>query len=155
LVWIVPVLATAGSLGGAALSFWMGRKAGEKGLDRFVSHRQLERVRKRVCETGAIALAVLDLIPPPFPFTLFVLAAGALEVKTSTFFVTLAVCRLARFGAEALLAAAYGPQILGWIESDVLNEIVGWLIALAIVFSVVSIVRLIRSSRPVSRRAAA
>jgi membrane protein YqaA with SNARE-associated domain len=41
---------------------------------------------------------------PPFPFTLFVLGAGALEVKPSTFFITLAVCRLVRFDTEALLA---------------------------------------------------
>ena len=33
--------------------------------------------------SGAIALAVLDLIPPPFPFTPFVLAAGALEVEAA------------------------------------------------------------------------
>jgi membrane protein YqaA with SNARE-associated domain len=155
LAWTVPLLATMGSLAGAAVSFWMGRKAGEQGLERFVARRRLESVRRRVRETGAIALAVLDLIPPPFPFTLFVIAAGALEVRASRFFVTLTVCRLARFGGEAILAVAYGPSILAWIESDVLNEIVGWLIAIALVVSVVSLIRLIRSSRPVSRRAAA
>ena len=30
LAWIVPLLATAGSLAGAWLTFWMGRKIGEK-----------------------------------------------------------------------------------------------------------------------------
>ena len=32
--WIVPLCATAGSLAGAALTFWMGVKIGEKGLER-------------------------------------------------------------------------------------------------------------------------
>jgi membrane protein DedA with SNARE-associated domain len=152
--WFVPVLATAGSMGGAALSFWMGRKLGEKGLEHHVSRRRLDRVRKRVRETGAVAVAVLDLIPPPFPFTLFVLAAGALDVNASTFFITLAVCRLARFGGEAFLAVVYGPRILAWLQSDIVNDIVGWIVVLAVIASVISVIRLIRSARPASRRAA-
>ncbi len=153
--WIVPLLATVGSVAGAALTFWMGRKLGEKGLDRFIPEHRLERIQKRVRDTGAIALAVLDLIPPPFPFTPFVLAAGALEVHATLFFGTLVACRLGRFGVEALLAVHYGPRILGWIESDLFNDIVGGLIVLAVAASIWSIVRLVRSSRPTSTRAAA
>jgi membrane protein YqaA with SNARE-associated domain len=152
--WIVPLLATAGSIAGAAITFWMGRKLGEKGLERHVSARRLDRVRKRVRESGAIALAVLDLIPPPFPFTLFVLAAGALEVDPWTFFITLASCRLVRFGGETLLAVFYGPRFLAWLQSDILNDIVGGIIVLALVASLLSVVRLLRPARPASRRAA-
>jgi membrane protein DedA with SNARE-associated domain len=155
LAWTVPVLATIGSIAGAALTFWMGRKLGDKGLDRVISPRKLARIQRRIRETGAIALAVLDLIPPPFPFTLFVLAAGAFEVSASTLFMTRAACRLARFGAETFLAVVYGPQILGWLESDTVNDIVGWIIVLAIFAGIISLIRLIRSARPRSRRAAA
>jgi len=155
LAWIVPLLATVGSIAGAAITFWMGRKLGENGLERHVSRRRLDGIRRRVRETGAVALAVLDLIPPPFPFTLFVLAAGTLEVDTSTFFVTLGVCRLVRFGAETLLAVYYGPRILVWLQSDVFSDIVGGLIVLAVIASVISVIRLIRSTRPSSRRAPA
>ena len=35
--WVVPILATVGSVAGAWLTFWMGVKAGEQGLDRYVS----------------------------------------------------------------------------------------------------------------------
>src|SRR5215510_2688712 len=59
--WLVPLLATAGSVGGAALTFWMGIKIGESGLERYVAKRRLERVRARIKKSGAIALAVLDL----------------------------------------------------------------------------------------------
>src|SRR5438045_2774009 len=51
--WVVPLLATAGSIVGAAVTLWMGRKLGEKGLQRHISPRRLERVRRRVRETGA------------------------------------------------------------------------------------------------------
>src|SRR5262245_15222181 len=155
LAWMVPILATTGSIAGAALTFWMGRRLGDAGLERHVSPYRLARIRRRVRETGAIALAVLDLIPPPFPFTPFVLAAGALEVDTWTFFLTLAVCRLFRFGVETLLAVHYGPSILLWLQSDRFNDIVGVLIVLALVTTGVSLVRLIRGTRQASRREAA
>src|SRR3954471_19274425 len=54
--WTVPLLASAGSVGGAALTFWMGRKIGENGLDRFVPKARLERIRNRIKNSGAVAL---------------------------------------------------------------------------------------------------
>jgi membrane protein YqaA with SNARE-associated domain len=150
--WTVPLLATLGSVAGAWLSFWMGRKIGEKGLERLVSPRRLKRIHHRIRTSGAVALAALDLIPPPFPFTPFILAAGALEVKARTFFVTLTVCRILRFGLEAALAAVYGRRILGWLDSDLFHDIVACCIVLAIALTTLSIVRLVRSTRPAKRR---
>jgi len=146
--WLVPLLATSGSLLGAALTFWTGVKIGEQGLDRWVAPGRLKRIRDKVRKSGAIALAVLDLIPPPFPFTPFVLAAGALEVKPRTFFVTLALCRVFRFGVEAALAQIYGRRILSWLDSDVFHGIVLFFIAIAVVLTVLSIVRIVQSTRP-------
>jgi membrane protein YqaA with SNARE-associated domain len=155
LAWLVPLLATGGSLAGAALTYWMGVKIGEQGLDRYVSGGRLKRVRRTINEKGAVALAVLDLIPPPFPFTPFVLAAGALKVRGVTFFTTLAICRVFRFGLETVLALVYGRRIVSWLDSDVFHDIVAGFIALAIVLTIVSIVRLVRTSRPAKRSAAA
>lgn len=152
--WTVPLLATLGSVAGAALTFWMGVKIGENGLDRYVPPKRLKKIRARIRHSGAIALAVLDLIPPPFPFTPFVLAAGALEVKASTFFVTLTVCRIIRFGIEAALAATYGDGVLSWLESDLFQDIVSFFIVAAVALTVLSIVKLIRSSRTSGRRSA-
>ena len=150
--WMIPILATAGSVAGAALTFWMGRVIGDAGLERYAPPKRLEMIRSRLKNTGAIGLAALDLIPPPFPFTAFVLAAGALEVKTTTFFVTLAVCRLLRFGVESLLAVRYGRRILVWFDSDLFLTILTLIILAAIAVSVVSIVRTFgRRSAPRAR----
>jgi membrane protein YqaA with SNARE-associated domain len=151
LAWLVPILATSGSLGGAALTFWTGAKIGENGLDRYVSPQRLARVQARAKRSGAVALAVLDLIPPPFPFTPFVLAAGALDVQPSMFFITLAACRLARFGLEAALAVVYGRQIVSWLDSDLFRGIALACVALALLLAVASTIRLIRSGRPPRR----
>jgi membrane protein YqaA with SNARE-associated domain len=144
--WIATLLATVGSVGGAALTFWMGAKVGARGLERYMSDTRLARVRRKVHSTGAIGMAVLDLIPPPFPFTPFVLAAGALSVDATTFFGTLAVCRLIRFGLEALLAAIYGQILLTWFTSDVFHDIVLAASALGLALTILSIAKLFTSS---------
>jgi uncharacterized membrane protein YdjX (TVP38/TMEM64 family) len=125
----------------------MGVKIGEQGLDRWVPAKRLARIRARVRTRGAVALAVLDLIPPPFPFTPFVLAAGALEVKPRTFFGTLTVCRMLRFGLEAALAATYGRRILALLDSDLFHDIVMFFVAIAIPLTVLSMVQIVRATR--------
>src|SRR5688572_25503726 len=94
--WVYALLATAGSVAGAAVTFWIGRKAGDEGLERLVPARRLERVRARVRKGGAVAIAVPAVLPPPFPLTPFILACGALEVSPWRFFATFAGARLAR-----------------------------------------------------------
>jgi membrane protein YqaA with SNARE-associated domain len=153
--WAVPCLATAGSVTGAALTFWMGMQIGDKGLERYVEAKRLERVRRRLKDSGAIALAGLNLIPPPFPFTPFILAAGALEVRKTPFFLTLVAGRLMRFGLEAALAVRYGRRILAWLNSDIVQGVVGGMIALAIVLTTISVVRVFRSARARPRQAGA
>ena len=154
--WIVPLLATLGSVLGAAFTFWMGVKIGETGLERWVESKRLDRIRRQIRDKGAVALAVLDLIPPPFPFTPFVLAAGALAVSPRTFFVTLTACRILRFGAEAGLAAVYGRRIIGWLDSDVFHDIVMFVIVVAALLTTMSLVKIVRTSgRRPARRAPA
>ena len=151
--WVAPLLATLGSVAGAWLTFWMGAKIGEQGLQRYVAPKRLNRVRARIQRSGAVALAVLDLVPPPFPFTPFVLAAGALGVRATTFFMTLTVCRLLRFGLEAALAIAYGPHILSWLEADLFHDIVIGCIVVAALLTLLSAIALLRTSgRPKGRR---
>jgi membrane protein YqaA with SNARE-associated domain len=153
--WIVPLLAAAGSVTGAALTFWMGVTIGEQGLERFLPPKRLAKIRKRIKESGAVALASLGLIPPPFPFTPFVLAAGALEVRTITFFTTFAVCRVIRFGIEAVLAVRYGRRILRWLDSPFFQNVVEGCIVVAALLTILSVIRIIRLTRSSSPGAAA
>lgn len=146
LFWLYALLATVGSLAGAAGTYWIGKKAGERGLTRFVSPRRLDRVKERV-SGGAFVIAGLALIPPPFPFTPFVLASGALRMNPWSFFGSLAGARLFRFGIEGALAYRYGSQILRWMQTPTFKAVVGVIIALAVIGTIVSAVIAIRSSR--------
>ncbi len=152
--WLYPLLATAGSVTGAAVTFWIGRKGGEYGLERMVSGKRLERIRVRIRNSSAVAMAVPALMPPPFPLTPFVLACGALDVNRWTFFVTLAAARLVRFGAEGVLAHLYGNQVLRVLRSDAFQLVVGGFALLAIAGTIVSAVKLWRDSRSPRRQPA-
>jgi membrane protein YqaA with SNARE-associated domain len=157
LVWLYPIIASLGSLVGAVVTFYIGRRVGEPGLEHFVSKSRLDRIRRRIEDKGAVALAALDLLPPPFPFTACILAAGALEVRTSIFFITLGLTRLLRFGIEAALAFIYGRQIIGWLESTTFEYIGIGLFGFAIVATAIGAIQLLRKTRSTpshSKRAA-
>jgi membrane protein YqaA with SNARE-associated domain len=147
LFWLYALLATAGAIGGAAGTFWLGRAAGEKGLSRLVPERRLKRIQRRITEGAAYSVAALAIIPPPFPFTAFVLTSGALGVPAWGFFVALTGVRMLRFGIEAGLAAYYGRGIIGWMESPLFQWIVDGFIVLAIVGTIVSAIAIVRSTR--------
>src|SRR5262245_38236692 len=67
LVWLFPILAAAGSVAGAALTFMIGSKVGDEGLTRWVPERRLKGIQQRIKQKGAIALGSAGLLPPPFP----------------------------------------------------------------------------------------
>jgi len=142
--WLFPVLATAGSLAGTMVTFWMGEKLEEAGLERYVHSRRLDSVKGAVRKKGATALAMLGIVPPPFPFTAFVLASGALGIDAIRFLTVVTLVRIVRFGAETALAAHYGTTVLRWLNSDVVAEVVSGIILLAIVMSAISIYGLLR-----------
>ncbi|HKE85426.1 MAG TPA: VTT domain-containing protein [Vicinamibacterales bacterium] len=146
--WIFPPLVTAGSLVGAALTYWVGHSAGGVGLTRLVSPSHLERMKKRVEKSGAGALAVAAVLPPPFPLTPFVLTCGALDFDRWRFFLVFGVMRLIRFGTEAVLARHYGDRVLEVLQSDQLQRAVMVLVFVACAGTIASAVLLWRRMRP-------
>jgi membrane protein YqaA with SNARE-associated domain len=145
--WIYPVLATAGSTLGAAVTYWIGVKAGEHGLERLIPERRLKRMQSKVKDSGAIALAVPALLPPPFPLTPFILTCGALAVDRARFFLTFASMRLLRFGVESLLAHRYGRGILRVLQSETFQTVIVGFIVVAVAGTIVSAILLWRSTR--------
>jgi len=147
LAWLYPLLATAGSVTGAAATYWIGQKIGEIGLARYVPSRRLERLQARVRNSGAIALAIPALLPPPFPLTPFVLTCGALRVNPWRFFTVFGAMRLVRFGTEAALALVFGRKIMQILRSDTFQLVIVGFIVLAVVGTIISAVLLWRSTR--------
>jgi membrane protein YqaA with SNARE-associated domain len=145
LFWLYAIFAASGSLVGAAGTFWIGKEIGEHGLSHFVSPSRLKSVKKQV-NRGAALVAGLAVIPPPFPFTVFVLSSGAFDVNWRVFFPVLFGARLVQYGIEGMLGAIYGRQIVRWMQTPTFEAVVGALIALAIVGTIVSAIAIIHST---------
>ena len=146
LFWLYALLATTGSVIGAAGTFWIGRKLGEHGLARVISPSRLGRIEARVRNRAAISAGLLAMVPPPFPFTPFVLTSGALGASAWTFLLSTAAARFVRFCGEAALAARYGRGILTWMESPTFEVTVGVIVVLAFAGTIASAVALARRS---------
>ena len=145
--WLYPLLAASGAVIGSAITYWAGRKIGEHGLARFVPKSRLASVRTHLRRHGAFTVAALALIPPPFPFTPFVLTAGALHFSRLRLFPLLGAARLLRFGLEALLAVKYGAALTTWMASDTFKFAIGGFIAVAVIGTVVSAIVVVRRNR--------
>ena len=143
IVWLLPFLATAGSLIGAAMVFWIGRKIGNNGLEHWISPRVLESVRRKVRYKGAIALVLPALLPPPFPLMPFVLACGALSVSATRFFIMFASLRLLRFSILTALAWFYGRQILAMFQTGTFKTVMAVFVVLIVVGTSTTIYRLV------------
>ena len=142
LIWIAYVLiSAAGSVLGVFIIDLLMRKAGEKGLERFVSERKVERLKKKLENKAGVSVFVATLIPPPFPFTPVVMTASALQSPRGTMLAAVFIGRLIRFTAEAILALYFGRKLIAYINSDVLTYFVYGLIAVAVVLSTLSLLR--------------
>lgn len=140
--WIAYVLVSAvGSVIGVFVIDLLMRKAGEKGLERFVSKKRIEKVKAKIENKGFLTVFLATLIPPPFPFTPAVMTASALQVPKGKLLGAVFVGRLIRFGVEAILALYFGRQVIAFINSDVVSYIVYGLIAIAIVLSTLSLMK--------------
>jgi len=152
LFWLYPLLTTAGSMAGAAVTYQIGAKIGDEGLARFVAKRRLERFRTRMKDIGPVAMGLSAVLPPPFPLTAFILTSGALKVPMARFLLIFATARLFRFGTEALLARRFGTSLLRIFESEPVQAVAIGLVIIAVVGTAITIVRVWRSSTVQSRR---
>jgi len=146
-IWIAYVLVSAvGSVFGVFVLDLVMRRAGEKGLERFLSARKVERLKRKLENKAGVSVFVATLIPPPFPFTPVVMTASALQSPRGKMLAAVFVGRLIRFTAEAILALYFGRKLIAYINSDVLTYFVYGLIAVALVLSTLSLFRWLRRS---------
>ncbi len=142
LIWIAYVVVSAiGSVVGVLVVDVLMRKAGEKGLERFISAQRVQQLKEKIENKAFITVFLATLMPPPFPFTPAVMTASALQLPRKKLFGAVFVGRLLRFGIEAGLALYFGRQLIAYINSDVLTYIVYALIVIGVVASTFSLIR--------------
>jgi len=102
-------LATIGSLTGSVLLYFIARK-GEEAAFHKKAGSQAPQIHHWMERNGFITLTIAALLPPPTPFKLFVLAAGALGMPFRGFLAAMSIARAVRFFAEGYLAVRYGAE---------------------------------------------
>lgn len=102
-------LATIGSLTGSVLLYFVARK-GEEAAFHKKAGSQAPQIHRWMERNGFVTLTIAALLPPPTPFKLFVLAAGALGMPFRSFLAAMTVARTLRFFAEGYLAVRFGAQ---------------------------------------------
>ena len=148
LIWIAYVVVSAiGSVVGVFIVDLLMRKTGEKGLERFLSRRKIERLKAKIENKAGITVFIATLIPPPFPFTPAVMTASALQTPKQKLFVAVFLGRLLRFGGEAVLALYFGRRVIAFINSDVVSYIVYGVIGIGIVLSTLSVLKWLRRNK--------
>jgi membrane protein YqaA with SNARE-associated domain len=109
--WMVfyAFMATAGSALGCWILYLVSRRAGARALRRFSDAKQ-KRVKELIEKYDMAAVLVATLLPPPFPFKLFVVTAGVFRFSLVRFMIAIVAGRAFRFLLEGYLAVRYGAE---------------------------------------------
>jgi membrane protein YqaA with SNARE-associated domain len=111
------VLATvAGSMAGCLVLHYIGRKGGEAFVKQRFTGRKIERAMRALQNHGVIAVLVPSLLPPPSPFKIFVLLAGAVGISAARFATAVAIGRGLRYLALGFLAVSYGERATAYMR---------------------------------------
>lgn len=102
-------MATAGSALGCLILYLVSRRAGARALRRFSEAKQ-NRVKQLIERYDIAAVLVATLLPPPFPFKLFVVTAGVFRFSLLRFMLAIVAGRAFRFVLEGYLAVRYGAE---------------------------------------------
>jgi membrane protein YqaA with SNARE-associated domain len=106
---IYVAAATVGSTAGCVGLYKISQRAGHRALARF-SEKKQKRVKDLIDRYDVLSVLVASVLPPPFPFKLFVVSAGVFRLNLLRFTIAIAAGRTFRYLLEGYLAAHYGEH---------------------------------------------
>jgi membrane protein YqaA with SNARE-associated domain len=109
-------MTTAGSLVGCYLLYAVAWRGGEAFLRRRFSSARVNRGLALYQRHGLLAVIVPSLLPPPVPFKLFVLLAGAARVSPLKFGIAIVIGRGIRYFGQGYLAVLYGERAAAMVQ---------------------------------------
>jgi membrane protein YqaA with SNARE-associated domain len=134
-------MASLGSALGSVPLYLVGYLGGEKVLRKRITDEKFEKIHRSFERHEFWALMFPGMLPPPFPFKVFVLAAAVFEMKFRDFLVAIFTGRFVRFLVLSGLVLWFGPQIIGHFGGVVKQH---WLLLLSVVLEVGLVVWLFR-----------
>ncbi len=128
LPWYVLSAATGSTIGVFVLA-WVAAKLGEEGIKKMAGAKRFDKLSGKIGKRGAKAIVLACIAPPPFPFTMVIAAAAALNYSRLRICVINFFSRGVRFLILGLLAIKYGKAILSMANSDVFRwSMIGFIV---------------------------
>ncbi len=137
------VMATLGAVIGGYITYALARKGGKETMERKLSKKRAAKVCKAFERWGFAAIAIPAMMPPPFPFLPFLLAAGAMQYSQKKFLAALTLGRGVRYTIVAWFGFHYGRHILRFF-SQYYKPALAVLIGLAVIGTVLSLIQYLR-----------
>jgi len=137
------LMATVGAVIGGYITYSLARRGGREAMERKLSKRRAAKVSKAFARWGFSAVAIPAVMPPPFPFVPFLLAAGAMQYSQKKFLAALTLGRGIRYTILAALGFVYGRHILRFF-SKYYKPALAVLTGLAVIGTVLSLVQYLR-----------
>lgn len=123
--YFAPLYVMAAAIGstlGCLVLYAIGYEGAEVLLRKRMSPEKFEKTRLSFENHCLMALMLPAMLPPPFPFKIFVLSAAVFEMKLRHFIMAIFIGRLVRFASAALIVVYFGPQIMSVVGSALKNH---------------------------------
>jgi membrane protein DedA with SNARE-associated domain len=111
-------MTVAGSLVGCFILYGVARRGGEVFLRKRLKGAHVDRAVRLYQRFGLLAVVVPALLPPPVPFKVFVVMAGAAGVAPWRFGAAIAIGRGIRYFGQGYLAVRYGEHALDFMNAN-------------------------------------
>jgi membrane protein YqaA with SNARE-associated domain len=141
------ICAAAGSTLGVLLLDVVARKGGEAGIQKLVSKRRYEYLKRKMSSHAGMMIGLACLAPPPFPFTPVIATASVFNYPRLRLLGTVLAGRIARFTIIGLLAMKFGPLILRLAKTNVFVGIMIAIIVISAIGSLLSVMKWVRQSK--------
>jgi len=109
-------MATVGEVLGGYVAYRLAEKGGQETLEKKVGKPRAEKTYKYFEKRGFLTVFTGSILPPPFPFTSVLMAAGVMQYPRKKFFSALAAGRGLRFLADAFLGRIYGKRMIDFFS---------------------------------------
>ncbi|MGD0514331.1 MAG: VTT domain-containing protein [Terriglobales bacterium] len=137
------LMATVGAVLGGYITYALARKGGKEAMEVRLSKRRAAKVYKRFEKWGFGAIAIPAILPPPFPFVPFLIAAGTLQYSRKKFLGALLLGRAVRYSIAAYLGFIYGNHIVRFF-ARYNKEAIAILVGLAVMGGIITLIQYLR-----------
>jgi membrane protein YqaA with SNARE-associated domain len=142
---LYALMGAFGSALGSSVPYFIGYKGGEAFLVKKIGQKRFDRIHGNTEKYGELGLMVACIMPPGFPFKLFVFSAGIAEMTYIRFLISIFAGRLVRFLILAALTIRFGPQIVSLMGVLVRQHLVATLLGVAALVLIIVLVSKRRS----------